>query len=129
MGWKKGDPNHPRRGSGAGWGGAARGGESGSKARKGGPGRGNTTKTVAELMISMGLRQEAAERWKAILEDPAHPKHADMVAKAAERMDGAAVQRIAVHDVDPDSLTDAELAAIAARGRSSAPHGAEGDQD
>ena len=52
----------------------------------------------------------------------------DMVAKAAERMDGAPVQRLSVAGVNPDDMTDAELAAIAA-GRGGAPHSAEGDQD
>ncbi len=112
-----------RRGNG-GWGGAAKG--AGNKGA--GPGRGNTHRTVAELMAAQGAREKAADAWMAILNDPAHPRHADMVAKAAERMDGAPVQRLSVAGVNPDDMTDAELAAIAA-GRGGAPHSAEGDQD
>jgi hypothetical protein len=41
-----------------------------------------------------GAREEAAQRWMDILRDPAHPKHADMVARAAERLDGAPKQEI-----------------------------------
>jgi hypothetical protein len=92
----KGDPNHQRRGNGSGvqWGGPARKGESGSKMGKAGPGRGVTNRTVAELMAAQGAREKAADAWLAILNDPAHPKHADMVAKAAERLDGAPEQRV-----------------------------------
>jgi hypothetical protein len=86
----KGDPNHHRRGTGAGWGGAAKG--AGSKGA--GPGRGNTHRTVAEIMAAQGAREKAAEAWMTILNDPAHPRHADMVAKAAERLDGAPKQEI-----------------------------------
>jgi hypothetical protein len=94
-GRKKGDPNHHRRGNGVGvqWGGPARGGVSNSKAGIAGPGRGITGKTVAELLIAMGAREEAAERWMDILKDPSHPKHADMVVQAARRTDGDPVQR------------------------------------
>ena len=83
-------------------------------------------RTVADLMAEKGARELAAERWIAILNDPEHPKHADMVAKAADRLDGAPTQR---HEIsgDPDSMTDAELAAIAARGRAAAAEEA-GDQ-
>lgn len=107
----KGDPNHPRRGTGAGWGGAA------GKPAGPGPGRGITGKSVAELMAAMAAREIAAEAWLAILTDPAHPKHADMVAKAADRMDGAPKQTLDVRERNPDEMTDAELAAIASRGR------------
>jgi hypothetical protein len=95
-GRKPGDPNHHRRGNGVGvqWGGAKRGGISNSKAGIAGPGRGITGKTVAELMAAQGAREVAADAWLAILADPAHPKHADMVAKAAERLDGAPEQRV-----------------------------------
>lgn len=71
-------------------------------------------------MAAQGAREVAAERWMAILNDPTHPHHASMVEKAATRMDGAPTQRIAVAEVDPASMTDAELAAIAARGRTAA---------
>jgi hypothetical protein len=40
-----------------------------------------------------------------------------MVMRAAERMDGAPVQSVRVMDVDPDQMTDSELAAIARGGR------------
>lgn len=76
--------------SGAGWGGSAKG----EGSRVPGPGRGHTHRTVADLMAQAGAREVAAERWMAILNDPEHPKHADMVAKAAERLDGAPEQRI-----------------------------------
>lgn len=83
-----------RIGTGAGHGGPARKGQSASKTGEHGPGRGNTHRTVAELMAAQGAREIAAEKWLAILNDPAHPKHADMVAKAAERLDGAPEQKI-----------------------------------
>jgi len=127
-GRKPGDPNHPRRGVGAGWGGPARNGTSNSAAGVAGPGRGVTGKTVAELMAAAEAREIAAEAWLAILRDPTHPKHADMVAKAAERMDGAPMQRVQVGTVNPDELTDEELAAIAT-GRGSAATRAAEDQD
>lgn len=79
-----------RRGAGAGWGGGAKGG--GNKAA--GPGRGHTNKSVADIMAAQGARELAAQRWLEILNDPAHPRHAEMVAKAAERMDGAPVQPV-----------------------------------
>lgn len=113
-GRKPGDPNHHRRGTGAGHGGPARNGASNSKQGVAGPGRGVTGKTVAELMAAAEAREIAAEAWLAILRDPAHPKHADMVAKAADRLDGAPTQRVQVGAVNPDDLTDEELAAIAA---------------
>lgn len=85
-----------RRGNGAGlqWGGSKRGGESASKTGTPGPGRGITGKTVAEIMAAAGAREISAERWMAILNDPTHPKHADMIAKAADRLDGAPVQDV-----------------------------------
>lgn len=119
-----------RRGTGAGHGGPARHGGSNSAARKPGPGRGITGRSVAELMAAQGARELAADRWLAILNDPTHPKHAEMVAKAAERMDGAAVQRneISMRNVPAEQLTDDELAAIASRGSARAA-GAATDTD
>ena len=114
-----------RRGTGAGHGGSAKG--AGNKTA--GPGRGITTRSVAELMAAQGAREIAADAWVAILNDPAHPKHADMVARAAERMDGAAAQTIRVSDVRPEDMTDEELAAIAARGRRRAAAGSEDDAE
>ncbi len=111
-----------RRGNGAGWGGPA----TGSGNRDAGPGRpqgvktGDGKRTVAALLIEAGARETAAERWMAILNDPAHPKHAEMVAKVAERMDGAPTARIEIADADPATMTDEQLAAIAARGRRAA---------
>lgn len=108
-----------RRGNG-GWGGPAKG--AGGPGKREGAGKpkgvrnGEGKRSVADLMAAEGGRELAAERWLAILRDPAHPKHAEMVAKAADRMDGAPTQRLQVSDADPDSMTDAELAAIAARG-------------
>lgn len=87
-----------RRGNGAGWGGPAKG--EGKKGVAPGSGRpqgvknGEGKKSVADLMIEAGARETAAERWLQILNDPTHPKHAEMVAKAAERMDGAPKQQI-----------------------------------
>lgn len=107
-----------RRGNGGGHGGPARG----EGNRSAGPGRppgvknGEGKRTVADLMAEMGARELAAQRWLEILNDPAHPRHAEMVAKAADRMDGAPKQSIEVRDADPDSMTDEELAAIASRG-------------
>lgn len=98
MPWKKGDPNHPRRGNGAGWGGPAKGaGKPPGNTEAGRPEgvkNGEGKRTVAELLIEAGGREEAAERWLSILRDPQHPKHAEMVAKAAERMDGAPAQHV-----------------------------------
>ena len=121
-----------RRGNGAGWGGAKRG--EGHKFTAGDPlaGRpagvrnGEGRRTVADLMAEAGARELAARRWLEILNDPAHPKHAEMVAKAADRLDGAPVQRHEIRDADPDSMTDAELAAIAARGRGAPADAPEG---
>lgn len=114
---------HARRGNGAGWGGPAKG----AGVAPGTPSPGRPAgeawagkATVADLMAADGGREEAAKRWMAILRNPKHPKHAEMVAKAAERMDGAPTQRLEVRDADPDTMTDAELEAIAARGRSAA---------
>jgi hypothetical protein len=115
-----------RRGNGAGWGGAARGGESASATGKAGPGRGISGKSVADIMAAQGARELAAQRWIEILNDPAHPHHATMVAKAADRMDGASTQRIEVADKRAEDMTDEELAAIASRG-SRAPAGAAED--
>ncbi len=92
-GRKPGDPNNPRRGNGAGWGGPAKGPGRSSRGLPG-PGRSITGKTVAELMALEGAREIAAERWMAILRDPAHPKHADMVVHAAKRLDGDPEQRV-----------------------------------
>lgn len=89
----KGDPNHQRRGKGAGWGGPAKGAGRSSQGLAG-PGRGITGKSVAELMAAQGARELAADAWLAILRDPAHPQHAAMVDKAAARMDGAPKQEI-----------------------------------
>lgn len=129
-GRKPGDPNHHRRGNGAGvqWGGPKRGGVSNSKERIPGPGRGITGRTVAELMAAAGAREIAADAWLAILTNPDHPKHADMVAKARDALDGAPVQRVQVSAVNPDELTDEELAAIAT-GRGGAAARAAEDQD
>lgn len=121
----KGDPNHQRRGKGAGWGGPPKG--EGNKGA--GPGRGITGKSVAELMALQGARETAADRWLAILNDPNHPHHATMIAKAAERLDGAAAQTIRVADVRPEDMSDEELAAIAARGRRRSAAASEGDAD
>lgn len=83
---------------GAGWGGPSKG--AGAKGANDGAGRppgvktGEGKQTVAELMAMAGAREAAAQRWMAILNDPDHPKHADMVARAAERLDGAPAQRV-----------------------------------
>jgi hypothetical protein len=91
-----------------------------------GPGRprgvrdGEGKKTVADLMIAADARRIAADAWMVILQNPSHPRHADMVMRAAERMDGAPVQSVRVMDADPEQMTDAELEAIARGGRRSA---------
>lgn len=118
-----------RRGNGPGHGGPAKG-----PGKVGGPGRpkglrdGEGKRSVAAILIDAGAQQLAADAWLAIINNPAHPKHAEMVAKVAERMDGAPTQRLEVRDLDPDTMTDAELAAIAARGRR-ATDDAETDKD
>lgn len=81
-----------RRGNGAGWGGPAKGeGKPVSEwaGRPAGVKDGAGKRSVADLMAELGARELAARRWLEILNDPAHPKHADMVAKAADRLDGA----------------------------------------
>lgn len=118
-----------RRGNGPGHGGPAKG-----PGKVGGPGRpkglrdGEGKRSVAAILIDAGAQKLAADAWLAIINNPAHPKHAEMVAKVAERMDGAPTQRIEVRDTNPDEMTDAELEAIARRGRS-APSGAASDAD
>jgi hypothetical protein len=98
-----------RVGVGAGWGGPAKG----ESAKRAGPGRpkgvknGQGKRTVAELMVESGARELTAQRWLEILNDPAHPKHADMVAKAADRMDGAPTQNINADLSMPGALVDA----------------------
>lgn len=90
-----------RRGNGAGWGGPKKGeghtftpGDPEAQ-RTGADNSNNSRKvTVADLMAGMDARKIAAEAWMAILADTSHPKHAEMVAKAAERMDGAPVQPV-----------------------------------
>jgi hypothetical protein len=83
---------------GTGWGGAAKGAGKPPGNKLGGrppgvrPGEGK--RTVADLMIEAGARELAAQRWLEILTDPAHPRHAEMVAKAADRMDGAPTQPV-----------------------------------
>lgn len=103
-GWKHGPASGkpasgtPARGgpkAGAGWGGGAKG----EGKRGGGPGRPSGEAwhgkaSVADMMIEAGARELATQRWLEILNDPAHPKHAEMVAKAAERMDGSPVQPV-----------------------------------
>lgn len=78
---------------------------------------GEGKRSVADLLAAKGAREAIAERWMAIINDPAHPHHATMLDKGAQRMDGAAVQRLEVRDADPATMTDEELAAIASRGR------------
>jgi hypothetical protein len=87
-------------GFGAGWGGSAKGkrmqfGQGATGGRALGVKNGEGRETVASLMIAAGGREEAAARWLAILQDPAHPHHATMLAKAAERMDGMPLQPMA----------------------------------
>lgn len=106
-----------RRGNGPGHGGPAKGAGN----RGASPGRpkglrdGEGKRTVADLLIDAGARELAAQRWLEILNDPSHPRHAEMVAKVADRMDGAPMARIEVREADPDQLTDEQLAAIASR--------------
>lgn len=88
---------HGNGAGGAGWGGPAKGArrftsETAAAAGAVSPGQGQ--RTVADLMAAAGARELAAQRWLEILNDPAHPKHAEMVAKAADRMDGAPKQDI-----------------------------------
>lgn len=113
-----------RIGTGAGHGGPKKG--DGNRAA--GPGRGHTHRSVAELMAAQGARELAADAWVAILRDPGHPKHADMVAKASDRLDGTARQSVdlSVTDKPLNEMTDEELLAIAARGRSRDNRASEG---
>lgn len=119
-----------RRGTGAGHGGPKKG--DGNK--EAGPGRpagvknGEGKQTVADLLIAAGAREIAAAQWLAILNNPEHPKHADMVAKVADRMDGAAMQPVQVEDkravVSSEPMSEDEW--LASRGLGSAAGAAEG---
>lgn len=113
-----------------GWGGPAKGPGN----RGPGPGRppgvknGEGKRTVAQLLAEQGAQALVAERWMAILNDPAHPQHASMIEKAATRMDGAPVARMehAFRDVPAEELTDDELAAYIRRGGGGAAGETEG---
>lgn len=109
-----------------GWGGRAKGAGNHSA----GPGRGATHRSVAEIMAAASAREIAAAAWLAILNDPSHPKHAEMVAKASDRMDGTARQSVDLSVIDKplDEMTDEELLAIAARGRRRDDRASEGEE-
>ena len=119
-----------RKGTGAGHGGPKQG--EGNKAA--GPGRPKGVKngegklTVADLLIAAGARELATAQWLAILNDPDHPKHADMIAKAADRMDGAPKQQVEVEDkratVSSEPMSEDDW--LASRGLGSAAGAAEG---
>lgn len=92
-----------RHGTGAGWGGPAKGasksrfkprGDAESDRIRHEHNSAHAPPSVADLMADAGARELAASQWLAILKDPKHPKHAEMVAKAAERLDGAPVQPV-----------------------------------
>ena len=115
-------------GNGAGWGGPAKGAgqapgvKGGAGGRPPGVANGQGKRSIADLMADAGARELTAQRWLEILNDPAHPHHATMIAKAADRMDGAPVARMdhTIRDVAAEDMTDDDLAAIAARGRKAA---------
>lgn len=87
-----------RRGNGFGHGGPAKG--AGGPGKREGAGRPEGVKdgqgkvSVADLLVALGARQVAADAWMAILKDPTHPHHANMVAKLADRVDGAPQQDV-----------------------------------
>lgn len=108
--------NEPATGDG--WGGPP----NGEGNRQAGPGRpegvANGEGKRASFRAIMAPHVEAtAERWLAIIGKPAHPHHHTMIIKHAELM-GEMKQVVDMSvKTDPSQMTDAELAAIAARGR------------
>lgn len=94
-----------RRGNGPGHGGPAKGAghrlkpagdpdSDAARAMAAGIKPGDGKKTVAEMLIERGGRELAVQRWIEILDNPSHPHHATMVAKLADRTDGAPVQPV-----------------------------------
>lgn len=91
-----------RHGNGMGWGGPARGDAvKGRAGRPVGAKTGEGKRSVADLMAERGARETVADRWIAIIADPAHPHHAIMLEKAATRLDGAPLQSVSGPDGGP----------------------------
>jgi len=91
-----------RHGNGMGWGGPPRGDVVAGKAgRPPGAKNGEGKRSVADLMAHMQAREKVANRWVAIIDDPAHPHHAVMLEKAATRLDGAPLQSVSGPDGGP----------------------------
>jgi len=91
-----------RHGTGMGWGGPPRGDVVAGKAgRPPGVKNGEGKRSVADLMAERGAREIVADRWVAIIDDPAHPHHAVMLEKAATRLDGAPLQSVSGPDGGP----------------------------
>lgn len=131
-----GDPNHPRRGKGAGTGGPARGAATSAKAatftaeNQPPPEAKSAGKDVAAE-----IRARIAERKEAILEaqllratDPSHPQGHQAAADLLNRIMPPESKTTLAVTTDPDQLTDDQLAAIAAGGRV-APSGTAPAQD
>jgi hypothetical protein len=55
---------------------------------------GQGKRTIADIMAERDAREKIAERWLAIIDNPAHPHHATMLVKGADRLDGNPVQPI-----------------------------------
>ncbi len=110
------------KGSGIPAGGDGCGPPKGAGNRQAGPGRpegvANGEGKRASFRAIMAPHVEAtAERWLTIISTPGHPHHHTMIIKHAELM-GEMKQVVDMSvKTDPSQMTDAELAAIAARGR------------
>ena len=84
-----------RHGNGMGWGGPPRGDVVAGKAgRPPGVKNGEGKLSVADLMADLQAREKIAKAWVAIIDNPNHPHHANMLVNGAKRMDGAEVQAI-----------------------------------
>ena len=118
MPWKPGDPRHPRRGNGAGWGGPAKGAGKPPGNREAGRPPGVKTgegKAARSAEMCAPLVADAVEVWREVMADADAPAAARIAAaeKIIARAEGATPQRVEIADSrDLATLTDAELEAI-----------------
>jgi hypothetical protein len=120
MPWKPGDPRHPRRGNGAGYGGPAKG--EGHRFTAGDPLAGRPAgvkdgegKRARSAEMCAPLVADAVQVWREVMADAAAPPAARIAAaeKIIARAEGATPQRVEIADSrDLATLTDAELEAI-----------------
>jgi len=91
-----------RYGNGMGWGGPPRGDVVAGKAgRPPGAKTGEGKRSVADLMADLQAREKIAKAWVAIIDDPNHPHHANLLVNGAKRMDGEALQSVSGPDGGP----------------------------